>query len=175
MDELGRTIANVCTICPGGVVCFFPSYEYERSVYNRWEESGQLATIIRKKQVLPPSGSTLGGTHWVVHTGWYTLGGTHWVVHTGWYTLGGTHWVVHTGWYTLGGTHWVVHTGWYTLGGTHWVVHTGWYTLGGDNSSAGTCGTVSSQVFREPKLSSQVDQVLHQYGRCIEVEPFISA
>ena len=51
IDELGRTVANVCTICPGGVVCFFPSYEYEKRVYTRWAESGQLTVIGKRKQV----------------------------------------------------------------------------------------------------------------------------
>ena len=55
IDELGRMIANLCLVVPGGVVCFFSSYDYERRVYNRWEESGQLQKINKKKQVVSPS------------------------------------------------------------------------------------------------------------------------
>ena len=29
MDELGRLLLNVCTVTPGGVVAFLPSYQYE--------------------------------------------------------------------------------------------------------------------------------------------------
>lgn len=29
MDELGRALLNVCTVTPGGVVVFLPSYQYE--------------------------------------------------------------------------------------------------------------------------------------------------
>ena len=33
IEELGRTLVNLSTIVPGGVVCFFPSYEYEKKVH----------------------------------------------------------------------------------------------------------------------------------------------
>ena len=29
IDELARVLCNVCTVVPGGVVVFFPSYDYE--------------------------------------------------------------------------------------------------------------------------------------------------
>jgi chromosome transmission fidelity protein 1 len=38
-------------IVPGGVVCFFPSYEYEKKVYTHWEKVGLLSKITRKKKV----------------------------------------------------------------------------------------------------------------------------
>ncbi|XP_019853718.1 PREDICTED: ATP-dependent DNA helicase DDX11-like isoform X2 [Amphimedon queenslandica] len=49
--ELGRTISNIVTIVPGGVVCFFPSYEYEKLVFNIWEKNGLLDRIANKKQI----------------------------------------------------------------------------------------------------------------------------
>ena len=51
MNELGRVVYNVCNIVPGGVVVFFPSYEYERVVYKHWEQGGFLQKISAKKKV----------------------------------------------------------------------------------------------------------------------------
>ncbi|XP_039766628.1 ATP-dependent DNA helicase DDX11 [Ornithorhynchus anatinus] len=51
MDETGRILFNLCNVVPGGVVCFFPSYEYQRQVQARWEHSGLLARLGIKKKV----------------------------------------------------------------------------------------------------------------------------
>lgn len=51
MDELGNCIVNLCNIVPDGIVCFFPSYAYEESVYNYWEKSGIIRRIERIKKV----------------------------------------------------------------------------------------------------------------------------
>ncbi|KAK3108683.1 hypothetical protein FSP39_013288 [Pinctada imbricata] len=51
LNELGVLISNVCNLVPGGVVCFFPSYEYQRSVQTVWEKSGILMKLGRKKRV----------------------------------------------------------------------------------------------------------------------------
>ena len=51
MDELGRTLINLSTIVPGGVVCFFPSYEYENKVHLHWEKTGVLDKIRQRKKV----------------------------------------------------------------------------------------------------------------------------
>ena len=51
MDELGRVVYNVCNIVPGGVVVFFPSYEYERVVHSHWEATGFLTKMCAKKRV----------------------------------------------------------------------------------------------------------------------------
>lgn len=48
---MGRAIGNICTVVPGGVVCFFPSYEYEQRVYTHWTKTGQLERISKKKQI----------------------------------------------------------------------------------------------------------------------------
>jgi len=51
LDELGRLLTNVCNIVPGGLIAFFPSYEYEKFVYTHWENSGVLARLGTKKKV----------------------------------------------------------------------------------------------------------------------------
>lgn len=51
LTELGNAIINACQIVPGGIVCFFPSYEYQRQVYTHWERSGTLLQIGRKKKI----------------------------------------------------------------------------------------------------------------------------
>lgn len=39
IDELGRTILNLCIVIPDGVVVFFPSYAYLDTVITRWQKS----------------------------------------------------------------------------------------------------------------------------------------
>lgn len=51
MDETGRILSNICNVVPGGVVCFFPSYEYLRQIVSHWEASGALARLASKKKV----------------------------------------------------------------------------------------------------------------------------
>ncbi|XP_028941491.1 ATP-dependent DNA helicase DDX11-like, partial [Antrostomus carolinensis] len=51
MDETGRILSNLCNVVPGGVVCFFPSYEYEKQVYAHWEKTGLLARLATKKKI----------------------------------------------------------------------------------------------------------------------------
>ncbi|XP_067163541.1 ATP-dependent DNA helicase DDX11 isoform X4 [Apteryx mantelli] len=51
MDELGRILCNVCNVVPGGVVCFFPSYEYEKQVYAHWKKTGLLTRLATKKKI----------------------------------------------------------------------------------------------------------------------------
>ena len=50
MNELGRVVYNAANVVIGGMVCFFPSYEYERIVYSHWEEAGFLKKIGVKKK-----------------------------------------------------------------------------------------------------------------------------
>jgi chromosome transmission fidelity protein 1 len=49
--ELGNAILNACQVVPGGIVCFFPSYDYQHLVYTHWERSGTLIQIGRKKRI----------------------------------------------------------------------------------------------------------------------------
>ena len=52
VDELGRVVTNLCAIVPGGIVCFFPSYDYENMVCIKWENTGVMEKIRKKKQVI---------------------------------------------------------------------------------------------------------------------------
>lgn len=54
MDEAGRILCNLCNVVPGGVVCFFPSYEYQRQVLTHWDKSGLLARLAARKKVSGP-------------------------------------------------------------------------------------------------------------------------
>ncbi|XP_054844360.1 ATP-dependent DNA helicase DDX11 [Eublepharis macularius] len=51
MEETGRILCNLCNVVPGGVVCFFPSYEYEKQVYVHWEKTGLLTRLAAKKKI----------------------------------------------------------------------------------------------------------------------------
>uniref|UniRef100_A0A8B9GZW5 ATP-dependent DNA helicase DDX11 n=1 Tax=Astyanax mexicanus TaxID=7994 RepID=A0A8B9GZW5_ASTMX len=51
MEETGRVLSNLCNVVPGGVVCFFPSYEYEKRILGHWEKTGILQRLAAKKKV----------------------------------------------------------------------------------------------------------------------------
>uniref|UniRef100_A0A8C7GCD9 ATP-dependent DNA helicase DDX11 n=1 Tax=Oncorhynchus kisutch TaxID=8019 RepID=A0A8C7GCD9_ONCKI len=51
MEETGRVLSNLCNVVPGGVVCFFPSYDYSRRILENWEASGVLARLSSKKKI----------------------------------------------------------------------------------------------------------------------------
>lgn len=51
MDETGRVLCNLCNVVPGGVVCFFPSYEYQRQVHAHWDKTGLLARLAVRKKI----------------------------------------------------------------------------------------------------------------------------
>ncbi|XP_076158449.1 ATP-dependent DNA helicase DDX11 isoform X1 [Alosa pseudoharengus] len=51
MEETGRVLSNLCNVVPGGVVCFFPSYEYERKILEFWEGTGVLQRLAAKKKI----------------------------------------------------------------------------------------------------------------------------
>ncbi|XP_019320423.2 ATP-dependent DNA helicase DDX11 isoform X2 [Panthera pardus] len=51
MDETGRILYNLCNVVPGGLVCFFPSYEYQRQVHAHWDKSGLLARLAVRKKI----------------------------------------------------------------------------------------------------------------------------
>ena len=51
IDELGRSVLNLCSIVPKGFVVFLPSYNYESQVFQRWRTTGLLSQINKKKSV----------------------------------------------------------------------------------------------------------------------------
>ncbi|KAJ1522967.1 hypothetical protein ONE63_002104 [Megalurothrips usitatus] len=51
VTEMGRMLTNLCNAIPAGIVCFFPSYEYEKYVIEQFEKTGILAQIEAKKKV----------------------------------------------------------------------------------------------------------------------------
>ncbi|XP_057692593.1 ATP-dependent DNA helicase DDX11 [Corythoichthys intestinalis] len=51
MDETGRILSNICNVVPGGMVCFFPSYEYLRRIVVHWESGGILTRLATKKKI----------------------------------------------------------------------------------------------------------------------------
>ncbi|CAN6441709.1 unnamed protein product [Victoria cruziana] len=58
IEELGRLICNISAVVPEGIIVFFPSFEYERQVYDAWKSSGLLERIQKRKRLfLEPRGS----------------------------------------------------------------------------------------------------------------------
>ena len=51
MNELGRLLENIARIVPAGVVCFFPSYDYEEQIFNHLNSSGTIDKIKNYKKV----------------------------------------------------------------------------------------------------------------------------
>ncbi|KAM4678236.1 LOW QUALITY PROTEIN: ATP-dependent DNA helicase DDX11 [Discoglossus pictus] len=51
MDETGRILTNLCNVVPGGLVCFFPSYEYQKQVQDHWDKTGLLKRLALKKKI----------------------------------------------------------------------------------------------------------------------------
>ncbi|KAL7465636.1 hypothetical protein ACHAXS_005949 [Conticribra weissflogii] len=51
IDELGRSLLNLCNVVPSGLVVFLPSYKYESQVFQRWRSTGILSQIEKKKKV----------------------------------------------------------------------------------------------------------------------------
>lgn len=54
-------LQNVCNVVPGGVVCFFGSYDYMDTFYKHLEECGTLDRIASRKKVFkePRAGGQL--------------------------------------------------------------------------------------------------------------------
>lgn len=51
LNEIGRTLLNLCSVVPDGIVVFFPSYHYEETVYNFLHANGTIQKIDVKKKV----------------------------------------------------------------------------------------------------------------------------
>lgn len=50
LAEICQIVAKVCAIAPGGVVCFFPSYDYEAKVAEFFNKSEWLGQVTAKKK-----------------------------------------------------------------------------------------------------------------------------
>ena len=61
LDELGRVLCNICNVVPGGLVIFFPSYAYEKKVYDHFDKTKVLSRIEKKKEIFrePKKGSEM--------------------------------------------------------------------------------------------------------------------
>ncbi|XP_063533421.1 ATP-dependent DNA helicase DDX11 [Cydia strobilella] len=51
LKEVSSILRNVCSVVPGGVVCFLPSYSYEKTVYEHLVANKVIETICKKKSV----------------------------------------------------------------------------------------------------------------------------
>lgn len=51
LSDLAMTLQNVCNVVPGGVVCFFGSYDFMETFYKHLEECGTLERIRCRKKV----------------------------------------------------------------------------------------------------------------------------
>ncbi|CAB3257841.1 unnamed protein product [Arctia plantaginis] len=51
LSETGRILRNICSIVPGGVVCFLPSYSYEQTVYDHLKNTNVIEAINKKKSI----------------------------------------------------------------------------------------------------------------------------
>ncbi|XP_024882289.1 ATP-dependent DNA helicase DDX11 [Temnothorax curvispinosus] len=51
LDELGRALLNLCNVVPAGIVVFFPSYNYEDTVFKHLDKSGIISKISAKKRI----------------------------------------------------------------------------------------------------------------------------
>ncbi|KAL9647434.1 hypothetical protein ABK040_006796 [Willaertia magna] len=52
ISSLGMLILNLSNIVPDGIVLFFPSYQYEKLVFEHWQKSGIITSIEKKKKFL---------------------------------------------------------------------------------------------------------------------------
>ncbi|XP_058793640.1 ATP-dependent DNA helicase DDX11 [Phymastichus coffea] len=51
LNELGRTLVNLCNIVPAGIVVFLPSYGYEELLFKHLDSTEVLAKIRKKKSI----------------------------------------------------------------------------------------------------------------------------
>lgn len=51
IKELGSVLTNLCNAVQGGIVCFFPSYDYEDFIFSELDKMKVLDSIKKKKKV----------------------------------------------------------------------------------------------------------------------------
>lgn len=52
LNEIGATIRDIASVVPGGMICFFPSYEYEQICYDQWRSNSTISKIETKYKQL---------------------------------------------------------------------------------------------------------------------------
>ncbi|GBG27852.1 ATP-dependent DNA helicase chl1 [Hondaea fermentalgiana] len=52
MDEIARSLVNMCSLVPNGLVVFLPSYAYADQLFARWKESNQWTRLEAKKTIV---------------------------------------------------------------------------------------------------------------------------
>lgn len=52
LDEVGRCLMNISNIIPGGIICFFCSYDMLNEAQNQWNRSQIISKIQQKKFIL---------------------------------------------------------------------------------------------------------------------------
>ncbi|KAI9772002.1 MAG: ATP-dependent DNA helicase chl1 [Geoglossum simile] len=55
VDELGRSVLNMCSVIPDGVVIFFSSYSYLEVVAMRWQKTSVWEQLLQCKQIFRES------------------------------------------------------------------------------------------------------------------------
>lgn len=65
--DLGSLLEEVCRRVPGGVVVFFPSYDYENKIHSAWAAAGTLAKLAVR---CPLRGVAMDGGQHARHWRW---------------------------------------------------------------------------------------------------------
>lgn len=52
LNEIGSLLENICRTVPAGIVCFFPSYDYEQFVYQHLEKNKVINRLSERKKVI---------------------------------------------------------------------------------------------------------------------------
>lgn len=52
LNEIGATVRDIASVVPGGMICFFSSYEYEQICYDQWKSNSTISKIETKYKQL---------------------------------------------------------------------------------------------------------------------------
>ncbi|CAI6357961.1 unnamed protein product [Macrosiphum euphorbiae] len=58
LNEIGSLLENICRTVPAGIVCFFPSYDYEQFVYQHLEKNKVIDRLSERKKLFREPKST---------------------------------------------------------------------------------------------------------------------
>ncbi|KZR97815.1 ATP-dependent RNA Helicase DDX11, partial [Daphnia magna] len=51
LDELANFLSNINQVVSGGVVCFLPSYDFERQVFEHWIRNNYISKLENRKKL----------------------------------------------------------------------------------------------------------------------------